>query len=505
MTIHKIKKILIANRGEIALRVIRTCKEMGIQTVAVFSEADRTSLHVQHADEAYCIGPPAPRESYLAIDKLIQAARKSKCDAVHPGYGFLSENPEFARRLRQARINFIGPSPSSIAAMGDKLEARRLVKEAGVPVVPGSVAPVRATTKATKQADRIGYPILLKAAGGGGGKGMRIVSGSKEFRGAFESAQREALGAFGDDRIYLEKYLRNPRHIEVQILFDHYGNGLHLGERECSIQRRFQKVIEESPSPVVDPEFREKITEAALSAARTCSYTNAGTVEFLVDEDMNFYFLEMNTRLQVEHPVTEMRTGVDIVEEQIRIASGEHLQFRQTDIAPRGHAIECRIYAEDPSNDFMPSVGRIDCLRTPMGNGVRVDSSIEERTEISYYYDPLISKLVCWGADRRKAIDRMIRSLKEYIIGGVRTTIPFCLFVLNHPSFRKGAYDTGFVAHSISDKRDLNPRSSTEIAQVISTVLLAQEHRTSGSDGNWESTSRSRNGWKAKELEILSN
>jgi acetyl-CoA carboxylase biotin carboxylase subunit len=505
MSIRKIKKVLIANRGEIALRVIRTCKEMGIRTVAVFSEADRTSLHVQHADEAYCIGPPAPRESYLAIDRLIQAARKSRCDAVHPGYGFLSENPEFARRLGQARINFIGPSPSSIAAMGDKLEARRLVKEAGVRVVPGSVAPARSTRMATREADRIGYPILLKAAGGGGGKGMRIVPGGKEFQGAFESAQREALSAFGDDRIYLEKYLRNPRHIEVQVLFDHYGNGVHLGERECSIQRRFQKVVEESPSPIVHPEFREKITEAGLSAARSCKYFNAGTVEFLVDEEMNFYFLEMNTRLQVEHPVTEMRTGVDIVEEQIRIASGEHLRFRQTDIAGRGHAIECRIYAEDPNNDFMPSVGHIDCLRTPMGNGVRVDGSIEEGTEVSYYYDPLISKVVCWGADRRKAIDRMIRSLKEYVIGGVKTTIPFCLFVLGHPSFRKGVYDAGFLPHSVPDKTEFNRRPSREIAQVISTVLLSQEDKIGVFDGSWESTSRSRNGWKAKELEALFN
>jgi acetyl-CoA carboxylase biotin carboxylase subunit len=505
MTKRKIKKVLIANRGEIALRVIRTCKEMGIQTVAVFSEADRTSLHVQHADEAYCIGPPAPRESYLSIDRLIQVARKSKCDAVHPGYGFLSENPEFPERLKQARINFIGPSSSSIAAMGDKLEARRLVKKAGVPVVPGSVAPVRSALSAAKEAERIGYPILLKAAGGGGGKGMRIVFEGRDLRRTFESAQREALSAFGDDRIYLEKYLKNPRHIEVQILFDHYGNGVHLGERECSVQRRFQKVVEESPSAVVDSEFRGTITTAALSAARSCDYFNAGTVEFLVDRDRNFYFLEMNTRLQVEHPVTEMRTGVDIVEEQIRIASGEHLRFRQADISPRGHAIECRIYAEDPDNDFMPSVGRIDCLRTPMGNGVRVDGSIEERTEISYYYDPLMSKVICWGADRGKAINRMIRSLREYVIGGVKTTIPFCLFVLSHRSFRKGVYDTGFLARSVSDKRQANPSSSSEIAQVISTVFLGQEHRIGGFDRTWETTSRGRNGWKAKELEIPSS
>jgi acetyl-CoA carboxylase biotin carboxylase subunit len=502
---RRIKKVLIANRGEIALRIIRTCKEMGVQTVAVYSEADRTSLHVQHADEAYNIGPPAPRESYLSIDKLIQVARRAKCDAVHPGYGFLSENSEFARRLKEARINFIGPSPSSIAAMGDKLEARRLVKEAGVPVVPGSVAPVRSALRAAKEAERIGYPILLKAAGGGGGKGMRIVLESKEFRRTFESAQREATSAFGDGRIYLEKYLRNPRHIEVQILLDHYGNGVHLGERDCSIQRRFQKVVEESPSPIVDPEFREMITTAALSAARSCDYLNAGTVEFLVDGEKNFYFLEMNTRLQVEHPVTEMRTGVDIVEEQIRIASGEQLRFRQADIAPRGHAIECRIYAEDPNNDFMPSVGRIDCLRTPMGNGVRVDGSIEEQTEISYYYDPLISKLICWGADRGKAMNRMIRSLREYVIGGVRTTIPFCLFVLTDPSFRKGVYDTGFLAHSLSDKRALNHHSSKEIAQVISTVLLAQGLQVGGFGHDWEPKTRSRSGWKTKELEVLYN
>jgi acetyl/propionyl-CoA carboxylase alpha subunit len=394
---RKIRKVLIANRGEIALRIIRTCKEMGIRTVAVYSEADRASLHVQHADEAFLIGPPPPRESYLSLDKIIEAAKRSRCDALHPGYGFLSENPEFAQKTVEASIIFIGPSASSIGAMGDKLRARAMVKKAHVPVIPGSARPMKSASAATKEAGRIGYPMLLKTTGSGGGKGMRIVSNSRELVGAFGAAQREAHGAFGDDRIYLEKYLSQPRHIEVQVLLDKHGNGVHLGEREYSIQRWFQKIIEESPSPIVDAELRGRMTQAALSAAKSCGYFNVGTVEFLVDDARNFYFLEMNTRLQVEHPVTEMRTGIDIVEEQIRIASGEQLRLKQHDITPSGHAIECRIYAEAPENNFLPSVGRTHSLSSPQGNGVRIDGAIEEQTDITYFYDPLISKLICWG------------------------------------------------------------------------------------------------------------
>jgi acetyl-CoA carboxylase biotin carboxylase subunit len=499
----KIKKVLVANRGEIALRIIRTCKEMGIRTVAVYSEADRSSLHVHHADEAFLIGPAPPRESYLSIDRIIEVAKRSRCDALHPGYGFLSENPEFARKTEQASIIFIGPSAFSIAAMGDKLEARARVKGAGVPVVPGSTKPLKSSSAAAKEADQIGYPLLLKAAGGGGGKGMRIVLNSRELKGAFEAAQREARAAFSDQRIYIERYLASPHHIEVQVLFDKHGNGIHLGERECSIQRRFQKIIEESPSPFVDEKLRQEITAAALSAAKSCGYFNAGTVEFLVDRGGNFYFLEMNTRLQVEHPVTEMRTGIDIVEEQIRIASGERLRFKQGDVSPRGHAIECRIYAEDPESNFMPSVGQIHCLRSPQGNGVRVDGGIEENTEITYFYDPLISKLVCWGMDRNQAVNRTIRALSEYIIGGVKTTIPFCLSVLKHSAFRSGTYDTHFVSQLLNEKSRVNYLPLAELGLAISSVLATREHQFPEYLSQHENNGANRIGWKARRFELI--
>ena len=502
---RRIRKVLIANRGEIALRIIRTCKEMGIKTVAVYSEVDRLSCHVRQADEAYLIGPAAPGESYLSMDKLIQVAKKSRCDALHPGYGFLSENPEFARLVEVNGIIFVGPSATSIAAMGDKLQARAMVMRAGVPIVPGSKAPVRTSSRAQVAAKRVGYPILLKAAGGGGGKGMRIVSRENQLLGALRGAQREAKGAFGDDRIYIEKVLSHPRHIEVQILADKYGNAVHLGERECSIQRRFQKVVEESPSVYLDPEFRDNITQAALSVGKACGYINAGTVEFLMDHKRNFYFLEMNTRLQVEHPVTEMRTGIDIVQEQILIAAGEQLRYKQADIELRGHAAECRIYAEDPENDFMPSTGRIECLQQAQGSGVRIDSSIEEGTDISYHYDPLISKLICWGQDRTHSLNRMNRALREYHIQGIKTTIPFCLFAVNHPAFRKGEYDTHFIPKYFSNEALKELDNDSELGAVISSVLLkAQNSSPLGSTG-FSSDGASHNGWKSRRLEQLSD
>lgn len=496
--------MLIANRGEVALRIIRTCKEMGIQSVAVFSEVDRLSCHVRQADEAYLIGPPAPAESYLSIEKLLKVAKTSGCDAVHPGYGFLSENPDFARAVEAYGKIFIGPSAESIAAMGDKLQARAMMRQAGVPTIPGSETPVRSRVQARKAAEKVGYPVLLKAAGGGGGKGMRIAHDEKEILGYLDSARREAKSAFGDDRIYIEKYLSNPRHIEVQLLVDKYGNAVHLGERECSIQRRFQKIIEESPSTCLKDSQRKMITDAALKAARTCAYFNAGTVEFLVDERRDFYFLEMNTRLQVEHPVTEMRTGIDIVREQILIAEGESIRYAQEQIQPIGHAIECRIYAEDPGNDFLPSAGRIDYLRPAQGPGVRIDSALDWGTEITYFYDPLISKLVCWGQDRDQALHRTDRALREYSVSGVKTTILFCIFVLNHPAFKKGEYDTQFIQRYYSKKNHFFNNDRSELAAVISSGLFAHQPQRNIHEIDSRSPADGQSEWKAKRLEQFS-
>ncbi len=446
------KKILIANRGEIAVRIIRACRELGIETVAIYSEVDRLALHVQMADEAYSVGPAPSRQSYLAQDKIIEVARASKAEAIHPGYGFLAENPEFARKVAEAGLVFIGPPPEAIRLMGDKTVARQRMLQAGVPVVPGTEKALDSVDQAEKVGKEIGLPILLKAAAGGGGKGMRIVKEMKELESSFRAAVSEAESAFGDGRVYLEKYLEAPRHIEFQILADTHGNVVHLGERECSIQRRHQKIIEEAPSCLLNEEMRQTMGEAAVKAAQACGYQNAGTVEFMVDKDRNFYFLEMNTRLQVEHPVTEMVTGLDLVKWQIQIAAGASLPFQQQEIKLQGHAIECRIYAEDPFNNFLPSIGKIAYMQEPSGPGVRVDSGLITGSEVTMYYDPIIAKLIVWGRTREEAIQRMKRALAEYQIVGVQTSIPFCSMVMNNKKFVAGEFDTHFVEQEFSGK-----------------------------------------------------
>ena len=443
--IRPIRKVLIANRGEIAVRVIRTCRELGILSVAVFSDADNTALHVRMADEAYPIGPAPSSESYLVADKILEVALMSGADAVHPGYGFLSENADFAEACAERGIVFIGPPPAAIRAMGDKTAARALMEKAGVPMAPGTIDAISDRDEAARTAAGIGFPVLIKAAAGGGGKGMRIVRQESEFAAALETASSEANSAFGDGRVFIEKYIEEPRHIEFQIMADSHGNVIHLFERECSIQRRHQKVVEEAPSCVLTEEVRHAMGEAAIRAAESCHYEGAGTVEFLLDKDMQFYFMEMNTRLQVEHPVTELITGLDLVEQQIRIAEGHPLSYKQEDVSRHGHAIECRIYAEDPVSGFMPGPGTLLAHDPPSGLGVRIDSGVEEGSEISLYYDPMISKLTTWGASREQAIARMIRALDEYTVAGVPTTIGFCRFVMNHVSFSGGSFSTHFV------------------------------------------------------------
>ncbi len=499
--IRKINKVLIANRGEIAVRIIRACREMEIAAVAVYSEADRNSPHVLSADEAYCIGPPPSRESYLVMEKIIDTARRCGADAIHPGYGFLSENAEFAQKVIDAGLIFIGPKPESIRAMGDKTEARKLVRSAGVPTVPGTPDAVSDESVVRDFARQHGFPILIKAAAGGGGKGMRIVRSSDELSTSFSAAQSEARSAFGDGRVYVEKYLDNPRHIEFQILADKYGNIVHLGERECSIQRRHQKVIEETPSVIVDDAMRRQMGEMAVAAARACSYENAGTIECLVDKEKNYYFLEMNTRLQVEHPITEMRTGRDIVHEQIRIAMGGKLSFTQEEVTFRGHAIECRIYAEDPVNNFLPSTGTITHLKPSQGFGIREDRGVEVGGAISVYYDPIISKLVAHGETRNEAIAKMKRALREYEIMGVRVNIPFNLFVLNHPKFVEGDFDTHFVNNYYRPELldGLNPSEQT-VAAVVAALLehdFLEDITTAAGENHTVSPGK----WKASRFE----
>ena len=441
------KKILIANRGEIACRVIRACREMKIATVAVYSDADKDSLHVRMADEAYHIGPPSSSESYLRWEKIIAVAKTAGAKAIHPGYGFLSENAEFVREVAKAGMVFIGPPPEAMEAMGGKISARKIAIKAGVPVVPGATEPLNSYNEARETAASIGYPVMLKASAGGGGKGMRFVESEAELKSALEAAQSEALASFGDDAVYVEKAVVRPRHIEIQIFSDTHGNHVHLGERECSIQRRHQKVVEEAPSPINSVELRAEMGACAVKVARAVNYVGAGTVEFLVsDLDKSFYFLEMNTRLQVEHPVTELVTGIDLVREQIRVAWGEKLSFSQSDIRMNGHAIECRVYAEDPDNNFLPSPGRITRLRVPQGPGVRDDGGVYEGSEVSIYYDPMISKFAVHGKDREEAIGRMRRALAEYEIGGIKTTLPFFREVLEDEEFVAGRIDTGFIA-----------------------------------------------------------
>ncbi len=463
------EKILIANRGEIAVRVIRACREMGIDPVAVFSEADRKSLHLRLAEEAYPIGPPPSSSSYLVMEKLVQVAKKSGAEAIHPGYGFLAENANFAEMVESEGLTFIGPPPEAIRLLGDKLKARQTMVEAGLPIVPGTPGGVSSTKEVKSFIDQFGLPVLIKAACGGGGKGMRIIRDEAEIESSLRDASSESEAHFGDGTVYLEKYLQRPRHIEIQILADKHGNVIYLGERECSIQRRHQKVIEESPSPIVDEKMRRAMGESAVEAATAAGYVNAGTVEFLVDKDKKFYFLEVNTRLQVEHPVTEMVTGLDLVKQQIVIAAGERLQHSQEEIKLNGAAIECRIYAEDPQNDFLPSTGVIRSYREPSGPGVRVDSGVYGGFEVPVYYDPLISKLITWGRDRQEAIARMRRALDEYVITGIATTVPFHRQVLDHPEFLSGEFSTHFIDEQYrasAGAYDGFPRSLKEIAAL---------------------------------------
>lgn len=440
-----IKKILIANRGEIALRVMRTCREMGIKSVAVYSEADRNSKHVMYADDAYFIGPSPSNESYLVIDKIIEAAKSTNADAIHPGYGFLSEKAEFAERCQKEGIIFIGPSAYAMNTMGDKITARKTMIAANVPVVPGTTEKLTDEAEALRIIEQIGLPVIIKASAGGGGKGMRLVKNNSEVKEAIRAAKSEAMTAFGDDAIYIERYIESPHHIEFQVLADSHGNTIHLCERECSVQRRHQKVIEETPSVIVDADLRKRMGESAVKAAKAVNYENAGTIEFLVDDKGNYYFLEMNTRLQVEHPITEAVVGVDLVREQINVANGLKLTYSQDQITQRGHAIECRVYAEDPNNNFMPCPGKIRNITEPLGIGVRTDGYVYSGYEIPIYYDPMISKIIVWGENRLEAINRMNRVLDEYKISGVKTSIGFMKRIMETPDFVNGTYDTHFI------------------------------------------------------------
>jgi acetyl-CoA carboxylase biotin carboxylase subunit len=467
------KKILIANRGEIAVRVIRACHELGIAAVAVYSDVDRASLHVRKADEAYPIGAPAASESYLNIQKILDVAARSGADAIHPGYGFLSENAKFARACTDAGVKFIGPTAAAMDAMGSKTRARQAMERAGVPFVPGTSRGLESFEQAEEVAARIGYPIMLKAAAGGGGKGMRLVHAPDDLKSALEGARSEAERSFGDNEVYIEKAIINPRHIEMQILADEHGNTVYLGERECSLQRRHQKVVEEAPSPIVDPEMRRRMGDVAVRVAQAAGYTNAGTVEFLVDQQKNFYFLEMNTRLQVEHPVTEIVTGLDLVHLQIRIAAGERLPFTQDEVTIRGHAIECRIYAEDPDNNYFPSPGKITLLLLPSGPGIRRDSGMYEGWTVPMDYDPLLAKLIGYGTDREQAINRLTRALNEYFVGGIKTNISLFRRILIHPDFRAAKLDTGFLDRLLKQKRAEAPADSaaTEVAVIAAGIF----------------------------------
>ncbi|MCX7880324.1 MAG: acetyl-CoA carboxylase biotin carboxylase subunit [Ignavibacteria bacterium] len=494
------KRILVANRGEIAVRIIRAAHELGIQTVAIYHKVDKSAAYVSYSDYAYEIFSVQPKAAYLDIQQIIDVAKKSGAEAIHPGYGFLSERAPFSQACLDAGIKFIGPKPYSIDAMGSKTRARELMEKAGVPIVPGTKQPIENLDSAFEIARKIGYPILLKASAGGGGKGMRKVFREDDFKENFESAQREALKSFGDGSIYIEKFLENPKHIEIQVIGDEYGNYVHLGERDCSIQRRHQKVIEEAPSTVLDEELRQKMGNVAISAARAVEYFNAGTVEFLFDKNKNFYFLEMNTRLQVEHPVTEFITGFDIVKEQINIASGKPLSFRQEDVVFRGHSIECRINAEDPFNNFLPDTGRIEFLREPTGKGVRLDSGIEQGSEVTIHFDPIIAKLITYGRTRSEAISIMLRALNDFKIIGIKTGIPFLSSVLTHPRFLEGDYDTGFLENdfdfSVLHKKD--EEILNELA-IISTYIHNEE-KSSYTNLNASNTSTSigKNKWKIR-------
>lgn len=439
------KKILVANRGEIALRVMRSAREMGIKTVAIFSEADREAPFVKYADEAVCVGPPPSSESYLQVDKIIEVCKELNVDGLHPGYGFLSENADATRKITDAGITFVGPSPEAMELMGDKLKAKETIKDYNIPMVPGTDEAIEDIAAAKKIAEGIGFPILIKAAAGGGGKGMRVVETADEFEEQMDRAVSEAVSAFGNGAVFIEKYVGSPRHIEIQVLADTHGNIVYLFERECSIQRRHQKVIEEAPSAVLTPEIRKAMGECAVDVARSCDYVGAGTVEFLLENNKDFYFLEMNTRLQVEHPVTEMISGLDLVKEQIKVARGEALSFKQEDLKISGHSFEVRVYAEDPTNNFLPDIGTLNTYERPEGLGIRVDDGFEEGMQIPIYYDPMISKLITHGKDREEARTRMIRAIEDYKISGVETTLSFCKYALEHEAFVSGNFDTHFV------------------------------------------------------------
>ncbi|MGB8657639.1 MAG: acetyl-CoA carboxylase biotin carboxylase subunit [Candidatus Zixiibacteriota bacterium] len=473
-----IKKILIANRGEIAVRIINACKEMSIPTVAIFSTVDRTALHVQMADEAYCIGDPPPLESYLHIDKIIQVAKESGADAIHPGYGFLAENPDFAERCEKERIIFIGPNSKALRLVGDKVASRQTVTQAKIPIIPGMMSSGGNIEKFKKAADEIGYPVMIKASAGGGGKGMRVIHSPKDLEKGIEAGMREAKSAFGDESVYLEKYIEEPRHVEFQVLADNFGNVVHLCERECSIQRRHQKIVEETPSCALDEELRAKMGETAKQVIKASGYNNAGTVEFLLDKNRNFYFLEVNARLQVEHPITELVTGVDLVKQQIKIASGEKLSIGQRDVKQRGHAIECRIYAEDPENNFFPSSGKILFMQEPSGPGIRHDCGIYSGFEVSVYYDPILSKVIAWGETREDARRRMILALSKYTVLGIKTSIEFLSSVMSHPEFIAGNTQTSFIDKNMSDWREKKGEKSSLHEALMAAAVLSQS-RTS--------------------------
>ena len=495
------KKILIANRGEIAVRVIRACREMGIATVAIYSDVDRAALHVRKADEAYHIGPPQASESYLRVDKILDVAKRSGAEAIHPGYGFLSENATFAQACADAGVKFIGPTPASMETMGSKTRARQEMEKAGVPLVPGTSRGLESPEEAERVAGRIGYPVMLKAAAGGGGKGMRLVHSCDELRSALEATESEAQRSFGYSEVYVEKAIVNPRHIEIQILADERGNTVWLGERECSVQRRHQKVLEESPSPIVDADMRRRMGEVAVRVAQAAHYTNAGTVEFLVDQQKNFYFLEMNTRLQVEHPVTELITGLDLVHLQIRIANGERLPFTQDEVKIRGHAIECRIYAEDPDNNYFPSPGKITLLLSPSGPGIRRDSGVNEGWTVPIDYDPLLAKLIGYGTDRQHAIMRLQRALNEYFVAGIKTNISLFQRILQDTDFQAGNLDTGYLDRLLAkEKMPASQRAPSPAIAAIAAGLFSVLDPVSASrkNGSMGGTASAASNWKQK-------